>query len=252
MTYIKLNYYSHLLLNSKYSLLIKVVIIFSIYALFYIDSSTDIAYCTQSSEKKLKKALEEIERLKLENEYLKKQSNDIIFYQTAQLVGDETLNTLKNKIEEFRLKNAPNFLTIEEQEATTIVRNTGVRRSDIILKPDLYISKYQNITSNYINPYLSGNFGIARMETDSTGKQFAELVRDFRINGTDLDGYTNIISTKSPYFYDFREYYNEVYYPPNHPDNNFNPEGKRLLKIIERKFYNKQIINTIIENCIIS
>lgn len=252
MLNLKLNYYFHILLTHKYSFLIKLIIIFSIYTLFYLDYSTDIAFCTQSSEKRLKKALEELERLRIENAYLKKQPTDIIYSQTAHLVEEDTLNTLKNQIEEFRLKNAPTFLTIEEQETPTIVRNTGVRRSDIILKPDLYISKYQNITSNYINPYLSGNFGIARMETDNTGKQFAELVRDFRINGADLDGYTNAKSTNSPYFYDFREYYNEVYYPANHPDNNFNPEGKRLLKITERRFYNKQIINTIIDNCIIS
>lgn len=66
----KLNYYSHLLLNSRYSFVIKLTIIFSIYALFYLDTSNDIAYCTQSNKKKLEKALEEIKHLQQEVDYL--------------------------------------------------------------------------------------------------------------------------------------------------------------------------------------
>src|SRR5688572_7952666 len=66
MLILKLNYYSHLLLNSRYSLLIKLIIIFSIYTLLYVDNSTDIVYCTQSNKKKLEKALKEIEHLQEE------------------------------------------------------------------------------------------------------------------------------------------------------------------------------------------
>lgn len=42
-----IQYYFHLLLNSRYSFIIKIVIIFSIYMLFYADNINDIAYCAK-------------------------------------------------------------------------------------------------------------------------------------------------------------------------------------------------------------
>lgn len=43
-----IQYYSHLLLNSRYSFIIKLIIIFSIYMLFYADNINDIAYCAKT------------------------------------------------------------------------------------------------------------------------------------------------------------------------------------------------------------
>lgn len=67
MIYLKTNYYIHLLLTSKYFFVIKLAILLGIYLIFTLDSSTDIAFCTTSKGKKLKKALEEVERLQFEN-----------------------------------------------------------------------------------------------------------------------------------------------------------------------------------------
>src|SRR3546814_5955515 len=50
MNYI--NYQIHLLLTSRYSFLIKIIIIFSIYMLFYADNINDIAYCTKKNSLK--------------------------------------------------------------------------------------------------------------------------------------------------------------------------------------------------------
>lgn len=44
---INIQYYSHLLLNSKYSFLIKLTIFLAIYMLFYIDNIQDVAYCAK-------------------------------------------------------------------------------------------------------------------------------------------------------------------------------------------------------------
>lgn len=44
---IKLNYYSHILLTSKYSFIIKLVVFFSIYLLFYADNINDLAFCAK-------------------------------------------------------------------------------------------------------------------------------------------------------------------------------------------------------------
>jgi len=45
----RLQYYSHICLTHKYSFIIKFLIIFAIYSLFYLDNIQDIAYCAKKS-----------------------------------------------------------------------------------------------------------------------------------------------------------------------------------------------------------
>lgn len=55
MLYTKINYYFHLLLTNKYSFVIKLAILLSIYMLFTIDNPNEIAYCAK--KKALAKAV---------------------------------------------------------------------------------------------------------------------------------------------------------------------------------------------------
>lgn len=52
MLNLKINYYSHLLLTNKYSFVIKLAIIFSIYAIFYANNSMGVTHCTNEQDPK--------------------------------------------------------------------------------------------------------------------------------------------------------------------------------------------------------
>lgn len=251
MTYIKLNYYSHLLLNSKYSLLIKLAIIFSIYALFYLDSSTDIAYCTKAKNADLRKQIAELQH---ENFALKNELNRFRMTVDPNSYRElETLDTLKERIEAYRTRHADGFLTNEEQRRPTYVRRTGADRPDLNLGPEFFIpTKYENVTNNKIHPYDFDQLEIDHMTIDETGKHIIDLHRHYRLNHYEHGTYSQFYVANSNLFYDYTERLREVYYPAHHPDNNFDPQFKRLRKLVEREFYEKQFPDQFSENCNIS
>jgi len=262
MTYIKLNYYSHLLLNSKYSLLIKLAIIISIYALFDLDSSTDIAYCAKMNKKQwMEKAQDqqmEINRLNIEIERLKNELNNRFRMssdtQMYYLTREETLDSLKQKIEAYSLSHAEGFLTTEEQERPTFVRHTGAQRGDFNLGPEFFtMSKYEDVTTVDLYPHKVEGFKVDEAIIDETGKKLFDLHKKFRWHTAHMHNPTTFNETNSWFFFMIiRGRYKEVYYPANHPDNNFDPQFKRLRKLVEREFYEKQLPDKISDNCNIS
>lgn len=251
MTYIKLNYYSHLLLNSKYSLLIKLAIIFSIYALFYLDSSTDIAYCTKLTKQQL---IEKTRNLEIENSRLKNELNRFRMTVDPNSYRElETLDTLKERIEIYRTRNAAGFLTVEEQERPTYVNHIGHHRPDLKFDPSFYNStKYENVTTNLINQHRLEQLVVDQVTIDETGKQIFDLHRHYRVSRYDYTEYSRFSVGNSNFFYDYTDHFREVYYPANHPDNNFDPQYKRLRKLVGREFYEKQLPDKISDNCNIS
>lgn len=247
----KLQYYSHLMLNSRYSLLIKLVIIFSIYILFYLDSSADIAYCTKSKAVNLKKQNTELQHeiFALKNELTRfRMSVDPNSYREL-----DTLETLKERIASYRERHAEGFITGEETQLSRHVRHIGANRPDLKFPPSFYsATKFVDVTSSKIHPHAFDHLVIDSMTIDDTGKQELELHRHYRLNREKKGAYSEFFVANDNLFYDFTERFEEVYYPANHPDNNFDPQFKRLRKLVEREFYAKQLPDQISENCTIS
>ena len=218
----KINYYSHLLLNSKYSLIIKLALILFIYSIFYLGNINDIAHCT-----------------------------------------NEELESLKERIRNYRLNHEEGFLTAEEQEAPRHVTRTGTIRPGVRLGPEFnQLTKYEDVTDNfsiqdYINVYGAEGFTLSgRKHADETGKEIAKLYKTYYFNVNNWDGTCRFRQTNSWFCYDYKEYYQEVFYPANHPDNNFDPQCKRLHRIVGYKFYEKQLsekaVDAFNQNCSIS
>lgn len=248
---IKLQYYSHLMLNSKYSFLIKLVIIFSIYTLFYLDSSADIAYCTKSKAVNLKKQNTELQHeiFALKNELTRfRMSVDPNSYREI-----DTLETLKERIASYRERHAAGFLTAEEQERPTYIRHTGAHRPDFRLGPEFFTpSTYIDVTNRFINPHRAEGLHVDEVFIEETGKEIIDLHKNFRWNKAYIGDYSQFKETNSWFFYDYTERYKEIYYPANHPDNNFDPNYKRLRKVVEREFFAKQLPDNFEDNCNIS
>jgi len=132
-----IQYYSHLILQSKYSFIIKLTIFLSIYLLFYADNLNDLAYC---AKKKGAAKAAEAARAAASAETTTAAKNAAAIeaytrtYATEQLIAEAKEHAIRSTTSKFESLLEAKDMIIQEKEAIIQERDLAIQHKEVDLQ----------------------------------------------------------------------------------------------------------------------